>query len=173
MKISELKPKVGGVNLEFDVIEKGAAREFNKFGRSGKVCTAVAKDSSGQIKLSLWNEDCDRVNVGDKMKLTDGYVNEFQGEMQLTTGRAGKLEVVGKAEAAAAPKAAAAVPGKNAAIEPEKSKLKKPGSDIFDDGSDDDADDDKGGGSGGDDDSGDDDSGDDEDFEDVDEEFVG
>jgi hypothetical protein len=169
MKISELKPKVGGVNLEFDVIEKGAAREFNKFGRSGKVCTAIAKDSSGQIKLSLWNEDCDKVNVGDKMKLTDGYVNEFQGEMQLTTGRAGKLEVVGKAEASAAPKAAEAAPEKNTVIEPEKSKLKKPGSDIFDDGSDDDGDDDDKGGDTG----GDGDSGDDDDFEDVDEEFVG
>jgi hypothetical protein len=31
--------------------------------------------------------------------LTNGYVNEWQGEMQLTTGRMGKMEVVGKADA--------------------------------------------------------------------------
>ena len=98
MKISELKPKMPGVSLEFDVIEKGEAREFNKFGRSGRVCTAVAKDSSGQIKFTLWNDDVDKITVGDKVKLTEGYVNEYQGEMQLTTGRSGKLEIIGKAE---------------------------------------------------------------------------
>ena len=33
------------------------------------------------------------------MHLTNGYVNEWQGEMQLTTGRMGKLEVIGKSDA--------------------------------------------------------------------------
>jgi replication factor A1 len=98
MKITELKPKLGGVTLEFDVIEKGDVREFNKFGKSGRVCTAIAKDESGQVKLTLWNDDVDKVNVGDKVKLTEGYVNEYQGEMQLTTGRSGKLEIIGKAD---------------------------------------------------------------------------
>lgn len=97
MKLSELKPKISGVNVEFDVIEKGDVREFNKFGRSGRVCTAVVKDESGQVKLTLWNEDVDKINVGDRVKLTEGYVSEYQGEMQLTTGRSGKLEIIGKA----------------------------------------------------------------------------
>jgi replication factor A1 len=105
MKISELKPKMGGVNAEFEVVEKGDVREFNKFGKSGRVCNAIVQDDSGKIKLSLWNEDCDRVNVGDKLKMTEGWVGEYQGEMQLSTGRAGKLEVVGKGEAS--PKAEA------------------------------------------------------------------
>jgi replication factor A1 len=106
MKISELKPKVGGISLEFEVVEKGDTREFNKFGKSGKVCNAVVKDDSGKVKLSLWNEDCDRINVGDKVKLTEGWTGEYQGEIQLSTGRAGKLEVIGKAAEGAAPAAA-------------------------------------------------------------------
>lgn len=168
MKISELKPKVGGIELEFDVIDKGPVREFNKFGKAGRVCNVTVKDESGQVKLSLWNEDCDKINVGDKVKLTDGWTGEYQGEIQLSTGRAGKLEVIGKGDASAASKPSAAQKPapvmRNFSVEPEKSKFKKPGSDSFDDGSDDDSDDE--GGSGGDKDF------EDDDFEDVDEEFV-
>lgn len=99
MQIKDLKPKQGGVDVTVDVVDIGETREFNKFGKTGRVATAIAKDGTGDIKLTLWNEDIDKVKSGDKIHLTNGYVNEWQGEMQLTTGRMGKLEVVGKAEA--------------------------------------------------------------------------
>ena len=98
MQIKDLKPKQGNVDIIVDVIDVGAHREFQKFGKAGKVATAIAKDGTGDIKLTLWNEDIEKVNAGDKVHLIDGYVSEWQGEMQLTTGRMGKLEVVGKAD---------------------------------------------------------------------------
>ena len=99
MQIKDLKPKQGSVDVIVDVVDIGDVREFNKFGKPGRVSTAIAKDETGDIKLTLWNEDIDKVKAGDKIHLTNGYVNEWQGEMQLTTGRMGKMEVVGKAEA--------------------------------------------------------------------------
>ncbi|MFH1637883.1 MAG: OB-fold nucleic acid binding domain-containing protein [Candidatus Woesearchaeota archaeon] len=93
-KINELKPRMGKVEIEVEIVSKGEVREFNKFGNAGRVCTADAKDDTGEIKLTLWNDDIDKVNEGDKIKITNGYVNEFQGEMQLTSGRFGKLEVI-------------------------------------------------------------------------------
>ena len=96
MQIKDLKPKQGNVDIIVDVVDVGEPREFQKFGKPGKVSTAIAKDETGDIKLSLWNEDTERIKAGDKIHLTNGYVNEWQGEMQLTTGRMGKLEVVGK-----------------------------------------------------------------------------
>ncbi len=98
MQIKDLKPKQGNVDITVDVVDVGDVREFNKFGKPGRVSNAIAKDETGDIKLTLWNEDIEKVKAGDKIKLTNGYVNEWQGEMQLTTGRMGKLEVVGKAE---------------------------------------------------------------------------
>jgi len=98
MEIKDLKPKQGNVDIIVDVIDVGSVREFQKFGRLGRVATAIAKDATGDIKLTLWNEDIESVKAGDKVHLINGYVNEWQGEMQLTTGRMGKLEVVGKAE---------------------------------------------------------------------------
>ena len=99
MQIKDLKPKQGSVDIIVDVVDVGEPREFQKFGKPGKVSTAIAKDETGDIKLSLWNEDTERIKAGDKIHLTNGYVNEWQGEMQLTTGRLGKLEVIGKADA--------------------------------------------------------------------------
>ena len=94
MKISELQPGQGNIEIEAEVIDKGETRTFEKFGKEGRVCNAKIKDDSGEIKLSLWNEQVDQVNVGSKVKLTNGYVSEFKGEMQLSTGKFGSLETV-------------------------------------------------------------------------------
>jgi len=94
MKISELRTGQGSANIEAEVTEVSEAREFEKYGRTLKVATAKIKDDSGEIKLSLWNADIDKVKVGDIVKITNGYVSEFQGEKQLTTGKFGKLEVL-------------------------------------------------------------------------------
>lgn len=102
MPISDLKAGQGKVDITVDITEKGEARTFSKFGKEGKVCNATGKDASGEIKLSLWNEQVDQVNVGDKVQITNGYVSEWQGEKQLSTGRFGKLEVVGGGAAAPA-----------------------------------------------------------------------
>ncbi len=96
MQVKDLKPRQGNVDITLEVIEVGETREFQKFGNTGRVANAVAKDSTGQIKVSLWNDDIDKVKEGDHIKITNGWVSEFQGEKQLSAGRLGKLEVVGK-----------------------------------------------------------------------------
>ncbi len=94
MKISELTPRQGNVNLTAEVAEVGETRTFNKFGKDGKVANATLKDSSGKIMMTLWNEQTGLIKQGDTIEIKNGYVNEWQGEMQLTTGKFGTLEVV-------------------------------------------------------------------------------
>ncbi len=101
MKISELKTGQGNVDVEGTIKEIGEVRNFNKFGRELKVANAVLGDDSGSIKLTLWNDDVDKFKEGDVVKITNGYVNEFQGESQLTSGKFGKVEKVGEGEASA------------------------------------------------------------------------
>src|SRR3989344_3017164 len=94
MNISELKSRQGNVDVEVVVKSKEEPRSFNKYGRELRVCNVIVSDDSGEIKMSLWNDDVDKVKVGDKVKLTNGYVSEFNGEKQLTSGKFGKIEVV-------------------------------------------------------------------------------
>ena len=93
MKISELEKRQSGVNITATIKEIEEPRSFDKFGKTVRVANAVIEDDSGTIKLTLWNEDIDKVKVGDKVRVTNGYVNEFQDEKQLTSGKFGKLEV--------------------------------------------------------------------------------
>ena len=97
-KISELTTRQGSVEVEGTIKEIEEPRTFNKFGRELRVANAVLEDDSGTIKLTLWNDDIDKYKQGDKVKITNGYVNEFQGEKQLTSGKFGKIEKVGKGE---------------------------------------------------------------------------
>ena len=108
MNIKELTPKMGNVELVAEVAEIGEVREFNKFGKSGKVATAKLKDSTGEIEMALWNEQIDQLGKGDTVKITNGYVKEYQGEMQLTTGMRGTIELVKKSEIKSGEKPAAA-----------------------------------------------------------------
>jgi replication factor A1 len=106
MEVKDLKPKTGKVEITLEITEKDEPKEFTKFGSVGRVCNAKGKDSTGEISVTLWNEQVDMVNVGDLIKITNGYVSEYQGEMQLSTGKFGQLEVVGKEKEAEKPKKA-------------------------------------------------------------------
>ena len=94
MLIKDLQPKQGKVDVEVEVTEVSPPREFNKFGKMGRVANAKVKDSSGTITLTLWNEEIDKVKVGSKIKITNGYVSEWQGEKQLSAGKFGQIEVL-------------------------------------------------------------------------------
>jgi len=92
VKISELTVRQGNVDVEGTIKEIAEPRSFNKFGRQLRVADAILEDETGTIRLSLWNDDIDKFQVGDKVKITNGYVTEFQGEKQLTAGKFGKME---------------------------------------------------------------------------------
>jgi len=94
MQIKDLEAGQGKVDIIVEIVEVSEPREFEKFGKTGKVANATGKDETGEIKLSLWNEQVDLVSKGIKVKITNGYVSEYQGEKQLTSGKFGQLEIV-------------------------------------------------------------------------------
>ncbi len=94
MNISELTPGTGNVEVQGEIVEIEAPREFNKNGRTLRVANATLRDASGTIVLVLWNDDIDKVQAGNNVKITNGYVNVWKDTPQLTLGKFGKLEVV-------------------------------------------------------------------------------
>ncbi len=94
MEVKDVQANQGNLDLVFTVVEKEEPRTFEKFGKQGQVCNAKVKDETGEIKLTLWNEDVEKINVGDKVHLENGWCSEFRGERQLSTGKFGKIEVV-------------------------------------------------------------------------------
>ncbi len=84
------------VDVEAKVIEKAPTREVTSRYKNEtyNVATAIISDDSGQIKLTLWNEDIERVHENDSVKIENGYITSFRGEIQLNIGRNGKLTVL-------------------------------------------------------------------------------
>lgn len=99
MKASEVKPAMRNIDLDLKIVEKGEPRSYvSRQGQEGRVATAVGEDDSGRVKISLWNEDVDRVKEGDQIRIRNGYSRLFRDEVHVSAGRYGKLEVVGEEE---------------------------------------------------------------------------
>lgn len=95
MKIKELRDKMRNVTVEGKVMEKSDAREvLSRFkDETYKVASTIIGDETGTIKMPLWNEQIDKVNVDNIVKVENGYVSSFKGEIQLNVGKFGKLTV--------------------------------------------------------------------------------
>src|SRR5512136_1762486 len=96
MKISDIKPNQGRINIEAIAVEMDAVRDINSNGKSLRVANAILQDETGKIKLTLWNDEVDKVHVGDKVRITNGFAKAYRDELQLSAGKFGKLEVIGQ-----------------------------------------------------------------------------
>lgn len=94
MKINELMEKTGDIELTVEVTEVSDIKEFEKAGSKGRVAKATIKDETGECKLTLWNEQIEEVKAGSKIKIIKGWADSWQGEMQVSTGKFGTLEVL-------------------------------------------------------------------------------
>jgi replication factor A1 len=95
LNIKDLRDGMKRVTVEAKVMEKGEPREVrSKYkDETYTVADAVVADETASIKLTLWNEQIDQVNVGNKVKIENGYVTSFKGEVQLNVGKFGTMTV--------------------------------------------------------------------------------
>ncbi len=93
-KVGELTPQSRAVNVTAKVVSKSEIRDI-PMGRDGsahKVCDALVGDETGSIYLTLWDDNIAKVNEGDTLRVENGYVTLFKGNMRLNIGKYGKLE---------------------------------------------------------------------------------
>ena len=98
-KVAELTPQSKAVNVTAKVVSKSEVREI-PMGRDGsphKVCDALVGDETGTVYLTLWDENIDKVNEGDTIRVENGYVTLFKGNIRLNIGKYGKLEMASEA----------------------------------------------------------------------------
>lgn len=84
------------VEVEATVTAKNPTREVMSKYKDvvHRVADATVQDETGTIKLTLWNEQIDQVNINDNIKIENGYVTSFRGEIQLNVGKYGKLTIL-------------------------------------------------------------------------------
>jgi replication factor A1 len=93
-KVGELTPASRAVNVTAKVVSKSEIRDI-PMGRDGsahRVCDALVGDETGSIYLTLWDDNIEKVNENDTIRVENGYVTLFKGNMRLNIGKYGKLE---------------------------------------------------------------------------------
>ena len=70
-----------------------AARDVTTSRGASKVADATLQDETGTITLTLWGDDTQRFRVGQKIHISDGWVKDFRGKLQISMGRSGKISV--------------------------------------------------------------------------------
>jgi len=62
-------------------------------GSAHKVCDALVGDETGVVYLTLWDDNIAKVNEGDSIRVENGYVTLFKGNIRLNIGKYGKLDM--------------------------------------------------------------------------------
>ena len=84
MNVRDLRDGMRRVDAEGEIVEMAEPRTVNlRTGGEARVADCMLKDESGQIKLSLWDDQIDMVKQGSKVRVTNGYTNSFRGELRL------------------------------------------------------------------------------------------
>ncbi len=95
--VKELQPNSPVPEITLEVTSKEEPRKYANDKGSGTVCNCAGKDEAGQeVRVTLWNEQCSQVEEGDTLKIGNGWCSEFRGQIQISAGKKGTLEVMKK-----------------------------------------------------------------------------
>ena len=65
-----------------------------KAGTQVDTCNAFLVDDSGKIKIQFWGDEVDKIQDGFNIRITNGYTNAYKGEVSITKGKYGSMEIL-------------------------------------------------------------------------------
>ena len=90
--ISDVRPS-RAATIEAAVAKLEPIREITqRDGVKKKVRNGRLKDDTGEISLVLWGDEVELVVEGDRVRIVEGWVKDYQGQPQISLGRTGRLE---------------------------------------------------------------------------------
>ena len=94
MKIAEIRAGASNTSVSGEITTVEEPRSVTtKFGKTTRVANATLKDDSGEIILSLWGDDIDKVSVGSTVSIENGWISEYKGNLQVSVGKYGKMTI--------------------------------------------------------------------------------
>lgn len=86
-KIKDLKVGMGDVDIvvKIDFVAPKDTRCLSYGDERCARCYVV--DETGEVGMTFWGADIKKVKEGAEVKITNGYITEFRGMLQLNTQR--------------------------------------------------------------------------------------
>jgi len=93
MKISELEQNTKVINLVAIINKIDDATETPN---GIKFQEGILEDDSGQVKITFWGDQVNKFKEGDKIILNTGWCKSFEDDLQVSSGKFGKINLVPK-----------------------------------------------------------------------------
>jgi replication factor A1 len=98
--IQDLRHGMKKVTVEAEVLETPKPSLVQtRYGNSAWVTNTLIADETGKVKLCLWNEQVNYINMGDVIQIKNASVSAFKGERQLRLGKTGTISVLQSCDA--------------------------------------------------------------------------
>ena len=92
--ISDLRHNAPVHRVELVVLRVYPIRRVASPKFTGPVAAACGRDETGIIGLVLWGEQTNRVQVGDILRISNGWCRIRNGELVISTGLDGSMVVL-------------------------------------------------------------------------------
>jgi replication factor A1 len=92
LQIKDLRVGMKKINLKAKVIEISKPKYVvTKFGNHASVANATISDTTGKIKLCLWNDQINTITTGDTIQIENARISAYRNERQMRIGKNGTL----------------------------------------------------------------------------------
>ena len=89
MKVDELTPRTGRVNMPVKVISLDEPRSMDN---GTMVCEGLVGDETGTVMMSFWNDEIEIAQSDVVLDLKDARANLVRGHMRLSLGKKGSMK---------------------------------------------------------------------------------
>ena len=89
MKVDELTPRTGRVNMPVKVISLDEPRSMDN---GTMVCEGLVGDETGTVIMSFWNDEIEVAQNDIVLDLKDARANLVRGHMRLSLGKKGSMK---------------------------------------------------------------------------------
>ncbi len=93
VRISDLRAGMSGITVVGIITEKGEERTLETRYGPIRFAKATLDDGTGSTTLNLWRDQVDQVEVGDEVRIENGYTRTFKGALELNVPKAGRIIV--------------------------------------------------------------------------------
>lgn len=93
-RVIDLVPNQQIQRLELVVLRRYPRRLVNSPNYTGSLAAACGRDESGLVGIVLWGDQVKQVKAGDIIRIENGWCRSRNGEIIVSTGRKGTLEII-------------------------------------------------------------------------------
>lgn len=90
--VEELSPEDDDIEITGTIKELPRPRAVSTQYGQKRIVTCVFEDETGEIDLTLWEEEIDAIEEGADVEIEGAYVREWGDDIQLNIGRDGNIQ---------------------------------------------------------------------------------